>query len=384
VAVAVAVAVAALLALPAGAIARAQSGADQSDPVIVVLEHQANEPGQVARAQSELYDENVTLVYRHALRGYAASVPEDQIDELRADPRVDYVELDAPAEALTTETGATWGLDRIDQRLLPLNGTFTYNSTGAGVRAYIIDTGIRISHTDFGGRAINGYNAINPQNAANDCNGHGTHVAGTTGGTTYGVAKQVTLVAVKVLPCSGTGFVSDIIAGIDWVTADHTSGHPAVANVSIGAAPNAALDRAVKTSISDGVSYAVAAGNGNDVGIGQDACKSSPGKVADAMTVSATDHIDAKPSWANYGKCVDWFAPGVGITSDWYTSDTATATESGTSMAAPETAGVAALYLQTHPTASAHAVRDAIKAQTTKKIVRISKTPSSNLLFTSW
>ena len=283
----------------------------------------------------------------------------------------------------TTQTNATWGLDRIDQRSRPLSTTYTYFNTGAGVRAYIIDTGIRFSHSQFGGRASSGFDAVDG-GSADDCHGHGTHVAGTVGGSTYGVAKGVSLIGVRVLNCSGSGTNSGVIAGVNWVTGNHQAGQPAVANMSLGGGASSALDTAVRNSIADGVSYAVAAGNGNALGIAQNACNSSPARVAEAMTISATDSSDRKASWANYGNCVDWFAPGVSITSAWYNSNTATRTISGTSMATPHTAGVAALYLQSNPSATASSVRTALFNLTTKGIVTSSSTTNNHLLFTNF
>ena len=243
---------------------------------------------------------------------------------------------------------ATWGLDRIDQRSLPLNNTYTYNATGAGVKAYIIDTGIRTTHTQFGGRAIDGFDAIDSALPAADCNGHGTHVAGTVGGTTYGVAKGVTLVAVRVLDCNGSGSTSGVIAGINWVTGNHAAGAPAVANMSLGGGASSALDKAVRNSIADGVTYALAAGNDNT-----NACNQSPARTAEALTVGSTTSSDARSSFSNFGTCVDLFAPGSSITSAWNTNDTATNTISGTSMATPHVAGAAALYLQGTPARTA-------------------------------
>jgi subtilisin family serine protease len=284
--------------------------------------------------------------------------------------------------ATATQTGATWGIDRSDQRSLPLSTTFTYTRTGAGVKAYIIDTGIRFSHNQFGGRATSGYDAVDG-GTADDCNGHGTHVAGTTGGSTYGVAKGVSLVAVRVLNCSGSGTTSGVIAGVNWVTGNHPAGAPAVANMSLGGGASSSLDTAVRNSIADGVSYAVAAGNGDVLGNPQNACNFSPARVTEAMTISATNSSDAKASWANYGSCVDWFAPGVSITSAWWTSNTATNTISGTSMATPHTAGVAAQYLQGNPGASPATVRSALYNLTTKSIVRSSSTANNHLLYTN-
>jgi subtilisin family serine protease len=352
-----------------------------SNRYIVVLGESVQHPGRVAKAQTVRYGGEVGFVYRNALKGYSAVLPKVALGALRADRQVAFVERDARVHAFQTQSNATWGLDRIDQRTLPLNGTFTYANTGSGVTAYIIDTGIRFSHVDFGGRAVSGFDAVNG-GSADDCNGHGTHVAGTTGGSTYGVAKQVRLVAVRVLNCNGSGTISGVIAGVDWVTGNHVA-QPAVANMSLGGGASTALDNAVRNSIADGVSYAVAAGNGNRGGVAQDACKYSPARVSQAMTISATDKTDTKASWANYGTCVDWFAPGVGIKSDWYTSTTATNTISGTSMATPHTTGVAALYLQSHPGASPAQVRDALYALTTKGIVKSSRTANNHLLFTN-
>jgi len=279
--------------------------------------------------------------------------------------------------------GATWGLDRSDQRSLPLSTTYAYTSTGGSVTAYIIDTGIRFAHADFGGRAVSGYDAVDG-GTADDCNGHGTHVAGTVGGAAYGIAKGVNLVAVRVLDCNGSGSTSGVIAGVDWVTGQHAAGAPAVANMSLGGGASSSMDAAVDRSIADGVSYSVAAGNGNFIGIAQDACKYSPARVAAAITVGASDKSDKKASFSNYGNCVDLFAPGVGITRAWSTSNTATNTISGTSMAAPHVAGVAALYLQGNPGASPATVRDAIYALSTKGKVTSAKTANNHLLFTNF
>jgi subtilisin family serine protease len=340
-------------------------------------------PGLARRLAAQ---QNTTplFTYQNSITGFAARMSENAAKALAHNPNVAYVEQDQILQIDTTQTNATWGLDRIDQRSRLLDATFSYTETGAGVKAYIIDTGIRFSHDEFGGRAISGKNVINSNLPATDDNGHGTHVAGTVGGATYGVAKGVTLVGVKVLNASGSGTVSQVIAGIDWVTADHQPGQLAVANMSLGGSPSTALDDAVRKSIDDGVSYAVAAGNGNIAGIAQDASRSSPARVAEAMTIGATDQTDKKASWSNYGDLVDWFAPGVSITSAWYTSDTATNTISGTSMATPHTTGVAALYLQDHPSAAPPQVRDALYALTTQGIVTSSRSTNNNLLFTNY
>jgi subtilisin family serine protease len=364
----------------AGSAAGARSG--QVGVFVVVLKG-GESPAAVASELASATGGSVQHVYEHALQGFAISVDEGALGTIAADTRVDYVEPDLPYGLVTTQTGATWGLDRIDQRNRPLSGTYTYFNTGAGVKAYIIDTGIRFSHTQFGGRATSGFDSVDG-GSADDCNGHGTHVAGTVGGSTYGVAKGVSLIAVRVLNCVGSGTTSGVIAGVDWVTGNHAAGQPAVANMSLGGGASSALDTAVNNSINDGVSYAVAAGNGDLLGFPQNACNYSPARVGAAMTISATDSSDRKASWANYGTCVDWFAPGVSITSAWYTSNTATNTISGTSMATPHTAGVAALYLQGSPSASPATVRNALYNLTTKNVVVSPGTGSPNaLLFTN-
>ena len=350
---------------------------------IVVFKAEVRDVPGLARQLAAAHRGSVRFTYETALKGFAIDIPDVAAAALARNPNVAYVEQDQVMSAFTDQMGATWGLDRIDQRALPLSGTFQYTNTGAGVTAYIIDTGVRFDHTQFGGRAISGYDAIDG-GSADDCNGHGTHVAGTVGGSTYGVAKGVQLVGVRVLDCGGSGTNSGVIAGIDWVTANHAAGAPAIANMSLGGGASTALDAAVSRSISDGVSYAIAAGNGNRGGVAQDACNYSPARVAAAITIGATDRTDRKASWSNYGACVDWFAPGVSITSSWYTSATATNTISGTSMATPHVAGVAALYLQSSPGASPATVRDALYAATTKAIVTSSKTLNNHLLYTSY
>ena len=269
-----------------------------------------------------------------ALKGYSAKLSAKQLEQVRQDPSVAYVEQDQKVTASTTQTGATWGLDRIDQRNLPLNGTYTYTPTGAGVKAYIIDTGILTSHSQFSGRTAAGYSAINDGRGTTDCNGHGTHVAGTVGGTTYGVAKGVTLIPVRVLDCAGSGTNAGVIAGMDWVTNNHSGA--SVANMSLGGGASTAVDSAIARMTSSGVTVAVAAGNEN-----QNACNVSPARATSAITVGSTTSTDARSSFSNYGSCVDVFAPGSNITSAWYTSTSATNTISGTSMASPHVAGVA-------------------------------------------
>ena len=358
-----------------------------SERVIVVFRN-TRDSAALTRQLERQHGFSARRVYQHALKGFAATLPTRAVDALRRNPNVAYVEADGPVWLVATEAAQSWGLDRIDQRARPLNGTYSYTNTGAGVTAYIIDTGIRITHGDFqsGGssRASYGVDTVDGSLPAADCHGHGTHVAGTVGGNSYGVAKGVSLVAVRVLDCSGSGSWSGVIGGIDWVTGDHDPGEAAVANMSLGGGASAAVDAAVANSIADGVTYAVAAGNGNRGGVAQDACKYSPARVGAALTIGATDSADRKASWSNYGACVDWFAPGVGIKSAWSTSDTATNTISGTSMATPHTAGVAALYLESSPGASPSAVRTALYNNLTKGVVSSSKTANNHLLYTNY
>ncbi len=328
----------------------------------------------IAEDMASSHKGKVGHVYKHALNGFSIEMSEAEAETLSQDYRVKFVEEDGVMEAIATQTNPPWGLDRIDQRNRPLSASYTYNWTGSGVRVYVIDTGIRTAHTQFGGRASNVFDAFGGSGA--DCNGHGTHVSGTVGGSTYGVAKSALLRGVRVLDCNGSGSTSGVIAGVDWVRNNHIA--PAVANMSLGGGISTALDTAVNNLSNAGVTIAVAAGNSN-----ANACNSSPSRAVNAITVGSTTSTDARSSFSNFGTCVDLFAPGSSILSSWFTSNTATATLSGTSMASPHVAGAAALYKQANPSASATTIRNAIVNNATANVVTNAGTGSPNRLLYS-
>jgi aqualysin 1 len=349
---------------PAPSLAAAQSLRDR---YIVVFHDDVSDPGTLADALVHANGGTVHFRYSHALKGFAATLPAPALDAIRRNPNVSYVEADGIATVIGSPEldPPSWGLDRVDQHALPLDHSYSWTSDGTGVRAYIIDTGIRFTHEQYAGRAFSGYDYIDNDADASDCHGHGTHVAGTVGGNTTGIAKNVTLIAVRVLDCSGSGSYSAVIAGVDWVTNDHnTRKTPAVANMSLGGGASSSVNQAVTNSINAGVVYAVAAGNS-----GADACGTSPASTPKALTVGATGSNDARASFSNYGSCVDLFAPGVGIYSSTITANNTYASWSGTSMATPHVAGVAALYLSANPSATPDQVETVIKSGATANVV---------------
>jgi subtilisin family serine protease len=328
-----------------------------------------------AASKAAQYGSKVTFTYKSALRGFAGTMSEQAARQLAADPSVAYVQQNRAVHVTTDQLNPpSWGQDRVDQRDLPLDSKYSYSTTAGNVTAYVIDTGIRTTHSEFGGRAVWGTNTTGDGNNT-DCNGHGTHVSGTIGGSTYGLAKAVHLVAVKVLDCAGSGSFAGVAAGIDWVTQNHASG-PAVANMSLGAqGSDAATETAVRNAIADGVTFGIASGNSN-----ADACNFTPARVTEAITVNASTRTDARASFSNFGTCTDIFAPGQDITSSWNTNDTASNTISGTSMATPHVVGAAALYLADHPADSPAAVQAAMKANATPNKITSPGTGSPNLL----
>ena len=333
--------------------------------------------GQLVQALN-LDPQGVTVqnIYNQALEGFSGKLSAQNLQTLRADHRVKYIEQDGMMYASATQSGATWGIDRIDQRSLPLDSSYTYGTTGSGVKAYIIDTGINTSHTAFGGRAVWGTNQSGDGNDS-DCNGHGTHVAGTVGSSTYGVAKGVSLIAVKVLACDGSGSNSGVIAGINWAVGNKGSA-AAVANMSLGGGASQAVDDAVNNAASKNLVMAVAAGNEN-----QNACNVSPARAVNAITVGATTKTDSRDTgYSNYGSCLDIFAPGTNITSTWIGSTSATNTISGTSMATPHVTGAVALLIAEGNTTTSAVTSALLNNATTGKLSSIGTGSPNRLLYT--
>ena len=362
-------------------LARASS---QPGDYIVVLAQGAGDPGDRARALTAAHGGQIRNVYRNAIRGFAVrGLPAAAVEALARNPQVAYIEPDADVQLFaTTQNNAPWGLDRVDQRDRPLSGTYTYNNNGSGVNAYIFDTGVRRTHNDFGGRVqyvpngANGDFVGDGHGSAEDCHGHGTHVAGSVGGTVYGVAKGVALWAARVVNCSGGGQASMLIAALDWC--DQNCVRPAVVNMSLGYGNVQSIRDAVEDLSSKGVTSVAAAGNGNFLGTPQNACSQAPAGAPSAITVGATSSSDGEASFSNYGTCVDILAPGVSIASAWYTSNTATNTISGTSMATPHVVGAAALYLAANGNQSPANVQNAIISNASLNKISLHSASQSN------
>jgi subtilisin family serine protease len=355
----------------------------QSKPIpgryIIVFKSSVANPAAAAAGLMQGTGGQLHHTYSAAVKGFAATLPEAALQGIRNNPNVAYIEQDKTVslrQVASPQNQVTWGLDRIDQADRPLDTQYHFTNTGAGVNAFIIDTGIRPDHVEFTGRLLPGYNVVADANGTNDCAGHGTHVAGTVGGTTWGVAKGVSLIPVRVLDCAGSGAWSGVIAGIDWVA--NSTLRPAVANMSLGGGVSAAVDAAVAGAVAKGVVMVIAAGNSSD-----DACNYSPSREPSAITVGATASDDVRAFFSNYGSCVDIFAPGLNIVSAWNTSASASLVNSGTSMASPHVAGVAALTLAANPAASPAAVASYITSTATPNRVLYAGTGSPNLLLYS-
>jgi subtilisin family serine protease len=357
-----------------------------SNSYIVVFKDQVTNVDDEVSQASKKYGITVGFKYKNAIKGFSAKLPDAALNGLKNNPNVSFIEQDQVMSSNTTQYSVpSWGIDRVDQPSLLLSGSYSYTSDGAGVDAYIFDTGIFLAHNEFGGRATGGYSSIGKTTNWSDQNGHGTHVAGTVGGATYGIAKNIHLIAVRVLGANGSGTTSGVIAGIDWAISNHTT-TPAVGNMSLGGGVSTALDNAVNNAISDGIVMCVAAGNNS-----KDASNYSPARVTNAITVGATgayptfSSYDAFASYSNFGSVVDILAPGTYITSAWIGSVTAKNTISGTSMATPHVTGVAGLYLSLNPTASPSTVQSALKSAST--LDQISGVPGgtvNSLLFSKY
>ena len=345
------------------------------DQYIVVFKGHVASPTAEAQKLVRAAGGRLLHTYSNSIKGFSAQMPPQAVQALQNNPNVDYIEQDQTVKLNQTspQNQATWGLDRIDQVDRPLSSQYFFNYNGAGVHAFIIDTGIRADHIEFSGRMLSGYSSISDGNGTNDCNGHGTHVAGTVGGTTYGVAKGVSLIPVRVLDCAGSGAWSGVIAGVDWTAASTL--RPAVANLSLGGGASAAVDAAVSAAVGKGVTMVVAAGNNN-----ADACSYSPAREPKAITVGATASDDVRASYSNFGTCVDIFGPGSSITSAWYTGATAINTISGTSMASPHVSGVAALALAANSAATPAAVAAFLSTHATLNRVTSAGAGSPNKL----
>lgn len=359
-----------------------QAGGSEVIPnqYIVVFHESVADPAGLGRALAAESGAELLYTYTSAVKGFAARMPGGSATALARNPNVAYVEQDQVMRASTTQSNATWGLDRINQRYLPLDGSYTYTYTGSGVRAYIIDTGTDAGHSEFEGRAQNVYDAFGGN--GNDCNGHGTHVAGTVGGKTYGVAKKVYIRGVRVLDCSGSGSTSGIIAAVDWIRVNRIN--PAVANMSLGGGYSSTLNSAVNNLSSSGVFVAVAAGNSN-----ADACNYSPASASSAYTTAASTSSDYKASYSNYGSCVDSYAPGSSIKSAWIGSGTTeTNTISGTSMASPHVAGVSALIKHRYGDISSSSVTSYLNGAATTGVIKSNPSGTVNRLLykyiTAW
>ncbi|MFV5535664.1 S8 family peptidase [Acinetobacter pittii] len=348
---------------------------------IVILNKDVGSSNEFAQGIAKQHGGKVLQTYDAVLKGFAIYLPDVAgtafVEAMKKNPKVVSVENDTIMKVdATTQSNPDWGLDRIDQKNLPLDSAYSYLQTGSGTTAYIVDTGILSTHQQFSGRVLSGYTAISDGNGTSDCHGHGTHVAGTVGGSTYGVAKNVSLVPIRILGCDGSGASSNVIAGLDWILKNGKK--PAVVNMSLGGEANASLDSAVENLFNNGYVMVVAAGNSNT-----DACSSSPARVSKAITVAATDSTDTRASYSNYGSCVDIFAPGSQINSSWIGSNTATKVLNGTSMATPHVVGVVAEMLQSTPTATPQTISTNLLNQASNNVVKNPSGSPNRLLYKS-